>query len=138
MTQPTTPAAGPTPPLDAPAMPPRSSWFGVVKGLLWFSGICYVLIGAVAGPAMGWAMTVDGEVPVFVGWLIGIGTFLFCAAFGGANFAAAIGLDRETKWGWIVSLVLAAMYAPSGCLPIGVLMLVGLLQDGVRKPCMDS
>jgi hypothetical protein len=41
------------------------------------------------------------------------------------------------RWAWLVSLVLAAMYTSSACLPVGVVLLVGLLRKDVRPAFLD-
>jgi hypothetical protein len=120
------------------APPPRSVWFGIVRGVLIFSGVAYALLGLVM-PLVFFSVSAfdPPDSPTWLLWGISAFSFVVCAGFGALNFVAAWGLDRETKWGWIVSLVLAAMYAPSGCFPLGVLMLIGLLQDDVRKTCLQ-
>jgi hypothetical protein len=42
-------------------------------------------------------------------------------------------LRKRRFWAWIAGLVVGALYAPSLFLPLGVMILVGLLSEGSRK-----
>jgi hypothetical protein len=134
--EPSSPARGPAPPTEPLPEPPRNPWFGYVRVCLLLAGGAYVVLGLVLAPLMTFGMTAEDELPVGVAIAIGVVTFIFSAGFGVLNFVAARGLKNETKWGWILSIVIAAIYAPSICLPLGAIMLVGLLQDDVRKRCI--
>ncbi len=136
LTEPSTPAASPKAPTAA-SPEPRSPWFARVRAALWFTGAMYVVLGGVA-TAVFVANAVSENVfpPAYI-YGFGFAAFVLSVGFGALNFVAARGLDKETRWGWILSLVIAGLYAPSACLPIGGFMLVGLLNDDVRKRCMD-
>ena len=49
------------------------------------------------------------------------------------SVAGIIGLNRGQFWGWLVTVVIGAMYAPSACLPVGAFLLYAMLNDEVRK-----
>ena len=55
-----------------------------------------------------------------------------CGGFGGLNIVAAIGLGRRAYWGWLLALVVGAIYVPSGCLPFGAVIVYALLRADAR------
>ena len=53
--------------------------------------------------------------------------------------AASVGLSRGAKWGWIMSIVVGALYVPNlCCLPVGVFLLYAMLNDDVRQAFSDA
>ena len=105
--------------------------FSVVT--LWFCGAIYVLIGLVgvifgALPALSSARGGAAFGVLFGGMflLVGVGC-------GIGNFVAAVGLARRRKWAWIVTVIIGGIYAPSGCLPFGAILLYAMLRKGVRE-----
>ena len=42
-------------------------------------------------------------------------------------------LRRRKFWAWIAGLIIGALYAPSLFLPLGIMILVGLLAEGSRN-----
>lgn len=75
--------------------------------------------------------------PAIFGVFLGLFTLVLCGGTGVFNFVAAWALGRGKRWGWISSVILGGIYAPSGCFPFGGLILYGLLQDKVRKIYYD-
>ena len=103
-----------------------------------FTGVCYVLLGAVMGFMLGPIMGLEqrpGAPPMPDAFLtvMGVVMFVMCAGFGAANFVAAWGLARGAKWAWFVTVIVGGIYAPSGCLPFGVVLLYGMLNERTRK-----
>jgi hypothetical protein len=112
-------------------------WVGHCRLILFFTGACYVFLGLALGALFAFTPVLaesggDPPPPAF-GWFMGAVMALFCSGFGAMNFVAAWGLGRGEKWGWVIGLILGAMYAPSICLPIGALLLYGLLNERTRR-----
>ena len=106
-----------------------SPWIKWTRICLIFVGICYCGLGIVFSPLV----FVDPEMPLafqlfFVALLL-----VFGVGIGAVNFAAAWGLAKGAKWAWITTVILGATYAPSGCLPFGVLILIAMLKTDVRE-----
>jgi hypothetical protein len=125
------------PAFDPDAIPEPDTWVTVSQAVLVFCGVSYLLIGVLGGLGMGLAFSMDPTIDPALGVPFGIGfgvmMFLMGAFFGGLNFVAAWGLKSRAKWAWIMTLVLGAIYAPSGCMPLGMLLLFGMLNDKTRK-----
>jgi hypothetical protein len=124
-------AALPTLDITPPPLSQADVWIGYCRMGLLFTGACHLLLGVAMLPLF--AVLEDGAGSVFFG-LMGLA---FCAGFGVLNFVAARGLKNGERWAWILSLVLAAMYASSACLPLGIVLLVGLLRSDVRQVFLD-
>lgn len=110
-------------------------WFRAVRPILWIGGAFYLLFGL----CFPFLMIVpvaqrggDASPPVavvamsFVFFSIGVA----CAA---GHFAVARGLAKRKKWAWIGATVIGAIYAPSACLPIGLVILWAMLRTGVKE-----
>jgi hypothetical protein len=111
-------------------------WVRWSRMILWVTGGLYLLLGVGMVPLLALLLLADGSAAQedVVGGIVGG----LCAAvvgvfFGGVNFVAARGLARGDKWAWITTLIIGGIYAPSGCLPFGVALLYGMLQDDVRE-----
>ncbi len=105
-----------------------SPWIKWSRICLIFVGICYCALGIVFSPLL----FLDPEVPLAFQLLMVALLLVVGVGVGVVNFLAAWGLGRGNKWGWIVTIILGATYAPSGCLPFGVLLLVAMLRKEVR------
>lgn len=114
----------------------RDGWVRTARYLLIFIGVSYLFLGLVM--ALGFMLNADtlaagdGQLP---SWFFSLtGGFGGCCsgAFGIFNFVAASGLSNGRKWAWYLGLVLGAMYIPSGCLPLGALIVFGLMRDSTR------
>lgn len=109
----------------------------VVYGCLIFCAFSYLALGLgmSLGGGMAWLMTDPGDPPMPEAIELGFSIMMLvvCAGVALLNVVAAFGLSRRAKWGWFVSLGLAALYAPSGCLPFGVAMLLVLLRTETRS-----
>ncbi len=58
-----------------------------------------------------------------------------CAVMVVAIELAAWALNKGKFWGWVLSIALAGLYAPSGFILFGVAMFFGLLADPVKVHC---
>lgn len=106
-------------------------------------GLFYVLLGATAPlwfiPMMeldrrpGDPTMPDSFNTAFVAVML-----VMSCGFGLLNFLGAWGVHRRTKWGWIIGICLGGLYAPSICLPFGVVVLYGLLNERTRKRMLGS
>lgn len=62
-----------------------------------------------------------------------IGCFaLFCIAIAVFVEIVVSALKRNRFWAWVAGLVISGLYVPSLFLPLGVMGLVGLLDENVR------
>lgn len=68
---------------------------------------------------------------MFAGILLGTGCMGIVVV--ALNFAAARGLAAGKAWGWYIGLALGMLYLPSGCLPFGAVILIGLLGEKARN-----
>ncbi|MBX2801321.1 MAG: hypothetical protein KTR31_26825 [Myxococcales bacterium] len=82
--------------------------------------------------------SMDAEaVPVMIG--VGLCGGLMVFGMGVVPMVAAVmGLNRGAKWGWILTVIIGALYVPSLCLPVGAFLLYAMLNEEVRKPFLDS
>ena len=106
--------------------------FKLSIGALWFSGVCYMLLGLVMGAtflAPEFLEAVYGE----FGFLLSAMVLLIGVACAVGNFAVAHGLGKRKRWAWVGAVVIGGLYAPSGCFIIGILILVAMLRSGVRE-----
>lgn len=109
--------------------PAGARWVRITQGTLVFVGLTYFLLGIVMVPLAPF-MLETGEGDPFAMAFAAV-MFLVCAGFGAFNLVVVWGLGSRAKWAWIAGLILGAMYAPSGCMPFGALILYGLLNaDG--------
>lgn len=112
-------------------------WVTWSRYTLWFCGVAYFLIGLTFGPLMAAPFLLDPNMPEGLGIgmavVFGLFTLVICGGFGLMNFVAASGLGRGAKWGWILTLVVGAIYLPSGCFPFGGILMYGMLNDRTRK-----
>ncbi len=132
-----TPYQPPSSPLEQPAPDMLSlEWVRYTRWVLWFCGAAYFLMGLFMGPVFAWLSSLDapGErMPPAVMTMMTIIIFIFSGGFAALNFIAAWGLGQGRKWAWVMGVCIGGIYAPSGCLPFGGLILYGLLNDRVRK-----
>ncbi|MEZ4238615.1 MAG: hypothetical protein R3F59_21185 [Myxococcota bacterium] len=129
-------------PFDPPEDPhwiTGDPWITACRGVLWFTGACYLLLGLASGPLFGFATMVDPETKAppeiaLVAGAVGGGVMLVvCGGIAAVNFAAAWGLVRGRMWAWVLTLIVGGIYAPSGCLPFGAVLLYGVLNERTRK-----
>jgi hypothetical protein len=64
--------------------------------------------------------------------VVAVASLALCGGLGGLNIVAAIGLGRRAYWGWLMALVVGAIYVPSGCLPFGAVIVYALLREDAR------
>ena len=128
-----------------PFVPPRSDaeatvypedeydgpWVKVSQAVLVGVGAIYVLLGVGVGAIYTLVplMLAAEEPDALVMLPFGILMLLCCAGFGIVNMVAAWGLGGRHKWGWILSLILGAMYLTSACMPFGAVLMYALLVD---------
>lgn len=111
-------------------------WVKYTRWTLWFCAASYVLLGAIFSGVFVLALSADPEMEgASLVFALPMGLFMFasCAMIGAVNVLAAHGLAMGARWGWILALVLGGIYAPSGCMPVGAVILYGLLNERVRK-----
>jgi len=101
--------------------------FKMTIGSLWFCGVVYIPVG-VFMPALFIEDFAPGFLLVF--WLI---TFLVSLGCALGNFVVAWALQKRKSWGWVAAIIVGAVYAPSICVPFGVLILLAMLRPGVRE-----
>ena len=107
--------------------------FKMAVGSLWLCGVVYILLGAFI-PVLFIEDFMDdiasSRAMVFGAiWIISFLISLACAL---GNFVVAWALQKRKSWGWVAAIIVGAIYAPSTCLPFGVLILVAMLRSGVR------
>jgi hypothetical protein len=112
-------------------------WVGYARMALWFCGVVYFLFGLTLGPLMAMPFLMDPTLPENMGVILAVVftvvTLVICGGFGLLNFVAAAGLGRGARWGWILALVVGAIYLPSACVPFGAVIMYGMLNDRTRK-----
>lgn len=116
-----------------------SIWIRLAQGTLAFVGLAYGLMTLTLVPLMMAMPFVDPELahdPEPVKWMISSFMGVFgCVCVGGyatLPVLAVVGLQRRALWGWVIGLIIGAMLTPSGCMPFGALILVGLLHPEGR------
>jgi len=117
----------------------NDGWLRATRYVLIFTGACYLLV---IGPVIIEHKFHDAHMSPDFTHALEIGArVVMLAVCGGAaalNFAAAWGLARGKKWAWIMALVLGGLYAPSICMPLGGVILYGLLREPVRRRYLDG
>ena len=111
-----------------------SPWIKWTRICLIFVGICYVALGILFTPFL----FLDPEIPLALQLIFAALLLLVGVGVGIVNFLAAWGLGRGAKWAWVVTIILGATYAPSGCLPFGVFFLIAMLNNDVRKAYLGT
>lgn len=110
-------------------------WITAARWTLIITGVFYVLFGIALGPTplMRMILESDGkEIPDSLFYGIGAVVLVLCGGIGVANFVAAWGLKNRRKWAWVLTVIFGGLYAPSGCLPFGVILLVATLREDAR------
>ena len=134
MADPYVPPTDPEERLIEIALDPWVTWS---RYALWCCGFLYLVLGLVSGPLVAAPLLLDPTVPQSVGVAVAVVAtivmLVFSGGFGLLNFVAAAGLARGAKWGWIIALVLGAMYLPSCFVPFGAVLMYGTLNDRTRK-----
>jgi hypothetical protein len=59
--------------------------------------------------------------------------FVFLVAFAVFLEALIVSLRKRKFWSWVAGLIVGALYVPSLFLPMGIMILVGLLAEGSRN-----
>ncbi len=95
-----------------------------VGGILFLTGAGGLMATSGVGNDGAWVFGVMLLEAVFIGGV----TF----GIGAVHFAAGWGFGRGAKWGWFGALILGAIWAPSACLPVGVAILYGCLNQRTR------
>lgn len=111
-------------------------WLKAARYSLVFTGVCYLLLVPL-GPFIAMSEFHEAHAPrgFNLGFTIGF-TLMLLVVGGGlaaANFVAARGIKNGKRWAWLTGVILGALYAPSICLPFGVVILYGLLREPVRN-----
>jgi hypothetical protein len=93
------------------------------------STVIYFLIGIVF-LILAFVVPPDTE-----GWSKWMGFFMagFCVPFIIFLEVLIIYLRKRKFWAWVAGLIVGALYAPSLFLPLGVMILIGLLSESSRN-----
>lgn len=111
---------------------------GWLRGAIWslrFCGAGYLLLGLATPLMLGFVIVAENSKGQGESVFMALGaTLLFAVGAGCAlmNFLVARALNRRQRWGWIGAIVAGAIYAPSGCMPFGALILYAVLRPGFR------
>ncbi len=114
----------------------NDSYFKWAIRSIWFCGTCYLLLGLLCPASMILLYSVapaGGGDEQIVNLITGIVMFPVGVACAIGNFVVASALKKRKKWAWIGGLIIGLLYAPSGCMPFGALILYGLLRNGVKQ-----
>ena len=108
--------------------------FKMAVGSLWLCGVVYIPVGVFMPALFLEDFVMDDIAPsrAMVFGAIWIISFLISLACALGNFVVAWALQKRKSWGWVAAIIVGAIYAPSTCLPFGVLILVAMLRSGVR------
>jgi len=111
-------------------------WLKASIWTLWFCGACYLLLGCCFPVAMFVGPLSEGGGRAGETAMVMVFAVVLFAVGGGCavgNFAVARGLAQRKKWAWIGTVIVGGLYAPSGCLPFGALLLYAMLRPGVKE-----
>lgn len=101
---------------------------GLAIAALQISAFIYILVGtAFLAAALGGV----GTFPPFAGFFM----FFFCLALAAALEFVISGLKRRKYWAWLTGLIILGIYIPSLFLPLGIVGLIGLLDQGSVEAC---
>jgi len=115
---------------DDPRM--GNPWLRYAMLCLNIIGLVYVLIGLVGGPGYGYLLSPDLGLMAAIGVGVGLAAVSIFVAL--ACFITAFLLARKSKIGWVLGLVIAALFIGScPCTPFSIVILVGLLNEKSRK-----
>ena len=110
-----------------------------VQGLFALTGLGFAAFGLLFGLALGGVYALDPGLPEAVSWLGGGGMALIFTLMGAGlalvNLVVAGGLGQGQRWAWRVGVGLGVLYLPSGCLPLGGVLLLLLAQREIREYC---
>ncbi|MCB9686431.1 MAG: hypothetical protein H6735_15425 [Alphaproteobacteria bacterium] len=112
-------------------------WVGRSRTILKVGGTFFLVVGVLSGPLSTSAVWVQPDVSVvmalgvtFLATLAALGLF---ATVGILNFVASAGLKRGARWGWILTVLIGLLYTVSLCMPFGLALLYGMLNERTRK-----
>lgn len=104
---------------------------GAARGIMWFSGFMYLILGCLSGYNFG--STGMPDAPQWLAVVLGFCIFGIFAFLSMVNFIVANSLANGSKWAWYAGMVLSVLYLPSCCFPFGALMIAGLVRAPVRQ-----
>lgn len=97
-----------------------------------------VAYAVLASPALAVVAGLDpGSVPplpALRALAVGGGVAVGALALAVVALAAAIGVATGSRWGWVAGVVAGALWVPSGCFPVALVVLAVLLHPSVRGP----
>ncbi|MCA9488266.1 MAG: hypothetical protein KC621_00015 [Myxococcales bacterium] len=112
-------------------------WIGRSRTVLALGGTFFVLVGVLSGPLATSGVWVQPDLSVgmavgmtFLATLASLGLF---ATVGVLNFVASAGLKRGARWGWILTVLIGVLHTLSMCMPFGLFLLYGMLNERTRK-----
>ena len=100
-------------------------------------GLGYALFGPglamLAGSPFLLDPLVGAGVGPITGGVLGLVVVAGCVGLGVLNLVVAVGLGWRNPWWWAGGVFLGVVYTPTGCLPVGLLLLVALLGSQARR-----
>ncbi len=116
-------------------------WMRYVPWILYVVGALYMMLalgsglmlGALGGLVATVAETSEDTVTAAMSGVYAVIMLVVCIGFGAVNFAVGAGFARGTKVAWFGAVILGAIYFGSACMPFGIAILYGALNDRTRK-----
>lgn len=117
--------------LDKATILNNDGLLGATRGFLYLSAVMYLVIGCGGGYQLG----IDTSLGLPKAASVALGLVAALAGFGVAvvDLVAARGLAAGRAWAWYLSVGIAILNLPTCCLPIGAVMLYGLVRTPVRR-----
>ena len=106
-------------------------WILASQVVLVFTGSLYGLLGVLAGGTYTLVPLLLAEEDPAILVMIPFGLLMLAmgVGLGALNIGAAWGLGQRRMWAWVVGVILAFLYLPSLCMPLGAVLAWGLLVD---------
>lgn len=115
---------------------PSPGWLRICQLILVICGLSYGIFGLSCGFFYSGTVGLDPTVGVtesvlfaVLGALVALG---LCVAVALINFIAAVGLIQRQPWGRFLTIAIGVFYTPSGCFPLGLILLYGMFQPNTR------
>ncbi len=116
-------------------------WMRYTPWILYVVGALYMMLGFVSVVLFGGfaalvasvAQSQDDMLGAMMMVAYAASLFVVGVGFGAVNFAAGAGFGRRSKVGWFATVILGAIYLGSACMPFGLAILYGALNDRTRK-----
>jgi len=99
-------------------------------------GATQLCFGGLAAPAMAFgatSMELGPWIQLGRAGFVGLVYSTVAAVIGLISMVVSAGLTMDQKWAWYLGVLLGVAYIPSGCFPVGVGLLLVLLEPGCRQ-----